>query len=306
MHVRGGRERVQAVLLEEGRHDCPQHLVCTRLGGFHIRIHIEQLPHALHGQLVVVVGERGKGVLQHVGCVRHVEQRQHTLVQPVGIVLPLREHTVLHLLDDALLGCGVCDGVCGHVEQEKVLLLRCQHALLHQSLCQALAHVAHVELELERVPGLAAEQLNPVLHTLGCVRRHDVLERLVQEDVAGGAVALCLLYEQLACGQATFPHAVLLQLDAVAQAELNKHAAAQTRGDAVVPEGCVALAVLDAEEKHLLHQRQAGKLCVGILALLIPVLSVGGIGRGLPCLLGGIVPPRECCALSHRVRWINV
>ncbi len=48
----------------------------------------------------------------------------------------------------------VCDGVGGHIEEEKVLLLCGEHSLLHQILRQALPNI------LQLIPDHSTNQLN--------------------------------------------------------------------------------------------------------------------------------------------------
>ena len=59
----------------------------------------------------------------------------------MGVVDPLCEHGLLDLLDEAVLLDAVGDWVGRHVEEQEVLLLRGEDALLHQVLGQPLTHV---------------------------------------------------------------------------------------------------------------------------------------------------------------------
>ena len=65
--------------------------------GYLVEVKVEQVAHPLHGQLIVVVVERRERVLQHVGRVRQENQRQHSLVDALGVVHPPGQHRVLHL-----------------------------------------------------------------------------------------------------------------------------------------------------------------------------------------------------------------
>lgn len=65
-----------------------------------------------------------------------------------------------------------------------------------------------------------------------------MLQCLVQKDIPSGSI---ILADDLAIGQESSAHACLLQLNATPQSELNQNAATQPRGNAVIPEGSVAL-----------------------------------------------------------------
>ena len=51
----------------------------------------------------------------------------------------------------------------GHVEQQEVLLLGGEHALLSEVLSQTLPHILQLVAQLQRVPRLTTQILNPCL-----------------------------------------------------------------------------------------------------------------------------------------------
>ena len=63
------------------------------------------------------------------------DQGEHPLLHPVRVVDPLGQHALLHLLDQLRLLHVVRHRVGGHVEQQEVLLLCCQHTLLNLINC---------------------------------------------------------------------------------------------------------------------------------------------------------------------------
>ena len=69
----------------------------------------------------------------------------------------------MHLLDELVLDRSVGDWVRGHVEEQKVLLLGGEDALLREVLGQPLPHVLQLVTQLQRVPCLAAQILDPRL-----------------------------------------------------------------------------------------------------------------------------------------------
>jgi len=120
-----------------------------------------------------------------------------------------------------------------------------------------------------------------------------VSESLVQKDIASGRVTL---QHDAPLIQRLLAHARLLQLDAAPQRQLDQYAASEATGNAVVPEGGVALAVLQAEQQNLLHQREPGLLGVGVILLIalllvlvvaavVIVAPVGRLDRGHLALL---------------------
>ena len=88
---------------------------------------------------------------------------------PVGIVDPFTEDGILNLLDEFVFLNVVCDGVRGHVEQEEVLLLRREDALLNQVLGQPLPHVLELVSQLQGVPRLPGQIFYPRLNCLSNV-----------------------------------------------------------------------------------------------------------------------------------------
>ena len=58
-------------------------------------------------------------------------KREHPLLHPVGVIYPFGEHALLNLLDQLCLLHVVCHWVGGHVKQQEVLFLGCQHTFLH-------------------------------------------------------------------------------------------------------------------------------------------------------------------------------
>ena len=83
-----------------------------------------------------------------------------------------------------------------------------------------------------------AEVVDPVLQRLGRLRVANVLQRLVEQRVAG---QLGALQHHLPQEEASSAADHLLQLNLITQGELNENAAAQSGGDAVIPEGGVSL-----------------------------------------------------------------
>ena len=59
------------------------------------------------------------------------DEREHPLLHPVRVVHPLGQHALLHLLDQLRLLHIVRHWMSGHVKQQEVLLLCCQHTFLH-------------------------------------------------------------------------------------------------------------------------------------------------------------------------------
>ena len=79
---------------------------------------------------------------------------QGTILTPTTSVIHQTLPCLADLFDEPELGLRVGDRVGGHVEQQEVLLLGGEDALLHQVLGQPLAHVAQLVAQLQRVPRL--------------------------------------------------------------------------------------------------------------------------------------------------------
>jgi len=188
--VSGGSVGWYFFLLGERGEDGPHELVGALLGALLVEVKVEQVAHPLHGQLIVVVVERRERVLQHVGRVRQENQRQHSLVDALGVVHPPGQHRVLHLLDQTRFHDVIRQRVRRHVEKEEVLLLCGEDTLLNKVLGQPLADVLQLVAEFEGVPGLTREVFNPVLDRFGRLRLLDVSEGLIEEDVTSGCVVL--------------------------------------------------------------------------------------------------------------------
>jgi hypothetical protein len=109
-------------------------------------------------------------------------------------------------------------------------------------------HDIHLVAKFKRVPGFAAEVLDPRLPRFGRCRLFDVTQGLVEEDVTAGGVGLA---DQTTRGQGSLPHAGALQFDPPADAQFDQDAASKTRRYAVVPEGGVPLAILEAQQENL-------------------------------------------------------
>ena len=105
------------------------------LGALLLRVEIEKIAYASHSQLVVFVFERREGVLEHVGRVSQIDEREEPLVHLVHVVGPLDQYRVLDFFNQLLLQCAIVQRVCGHIEQEEVLLFRTTYSLLHKALC---------------------------------------------------------------------------------------------------------------------------------------------------------------------------
>lgn len=90
---RGSEDR----LFRERHEHRPQNFVRIRLGRLGFEVEIQQLPHPLHGHLIVVIIQRREGVLDHIAGVRQEDKRQHPLVHALWIVDPLGEHRILDL-----------------------------------------------------------------------------------------------------------------------------------------------------------------------------------------------------------------
>ena len=72
-------------------------------------------------------------------------------------------------LDELVLDGSVRDRVRGHVEEQEVLLLGGEDALLGQVLGQPLPHVLQLVAQLQRVPRLAAQIFDPRLEQQTCM-----------------------------------------------------------------------------------------------------------------------------------------
>ena len=271
------RKAPRATLFDECCKYCPHYFVGSLFGALALQIHVQQIPDPLHGHVVVVVVQGGEGVLQNVRGVGQEDQGQHPLVHPVRVVDPLAQNGVLDLLDQLVLDGAVGHGVGRHVEEQEVLLLGRQNALLGQIFGQALADVLQLIAELEGVPGLAREVLDPGLNVLGVVGLLNVLEGLIQEDVSAG---VRVFQGDLPTEEALASHPRPLQLDPAPEGQLNEDASPQSRGDAVVPEAGVALLVLEAQEQDFLHERESGLLGVPVVPILVLVVEVS-VGVGL-------------------------
>ena len=90
------------------------------------------------------------------------DERERARVHAARVVRPAREHRVLDAPHQPLLRlrAAVDERVRRHVEEEEVLLLRRADALLDERLCEPLAHVAQLVVQLQRVPRLACAGRN--------------------------------------------------------------------------------------------------------------------------------------------------
>ena len=59
------------------------------------------------------------------------DEREHSLLHPVRVIHPLGQHALLDLLDQLGLLHIVSHRMSGHVKQQEVLFLCCQHTFLH-------------------------------------------------------------------------------------------------------------------------------------------------------------------------------
>jgi hypothetical protein len=62
-----------------------------------LEVHVEQIPDPLHGDVVVVVAERRKRVLEDVGRVREKDEGEEAAVHAVRVVYPLGQDGLLDL-----------------------------------------------------------------------------------------------------------------------------------------------------------------------------------------------------------------
>lgn len=83
-------------------HHCPHEFVGVGLGALFLRLQLEQSVDPLHAQFVLVVLERGEGVLQDVGRVGQKDQGKNPFVHAMRIVDPLLQDGLLHFFDQAL------------------------------------------------------------------------------------------------------------------------------------------------------------------------------------------------------------
>lgn len=83
-------------------HHCPHEFVSVGLGALLLRLQLQQCVDPLHAQFVLVVLERGKGILQHVRRVGQKDQGENPFVHAMGIVDPLLQNGILHFFDQAL------------------------------------------------------------------------------------------------------------------------------------------------------------------------------------------------------------
>ena len=103
---------------------------------------------------------------------------------------PFTEHGVLDFFDELGLDSRLDEGMRGHIEEQKVLFFRGTNALFHQVLGQALADVAQLISQLERVPRFPAQVLDPGLGRLRRLRLFDVAQSFVQQHVTRRRVGL--------------------------------------------------------------------------------------------------------------------
>lgn len=141
----------------EGRQHGPDHLGARSLGGLPLGVPIHQILGPIHRHIVLLIHQVGKDVFQDVRGVGQDQQRQSPPVHAVGVVDPPVEEALLKPFHQPLLLRGVGDRVGGHVEEEEVLLLGGQDALLHQVLGNPLADVTELVLQLEGIPGFTCK-----------------------------------------------------------------------------------------------------------------------------------------------------
>lgn len=71
------------------------------------------------------------------------------------VIYPLVQYGLLDLLDKALLDVVVSQRMCGHIKQQKVLLLSGEDAFFNQVFCQPFTDVPQLIMKLQGVPRLS-------------------------------------------------------------------------------------------------------------------------------------------------------
>lgn len=82
------------------------------------------------------------------------QERECPLVHSLRVVHPPLQDAVLKFFHESLFLRRVGDRMSSHVEQEEILLLSGQDALLNEVFCDPFSDISQLILQLEGIPGL--------------------------------------------------------------------------------------------------------------------------------------------------------
>lgn len=86
------------------------------------------------------------------GSFTHLDSTESWIYRREVLVLFLERCTFTYLLHQATLDHIIAQRMCRHIEEQKILLFRCEHTLLHQILGQTFAYIFKLVAQFQWIP----------------------------------------------------------------------------------------------------------------------------------------------------------